>query len=204
MGSENRTDRLPPDARKILNFWFDDPAVADSEYGQERRIWFHKDPAFDQHVREQFMDNYEQARQGVYDDWLQTARSALALIVLLDQFPRNMFRGTPRSFEADSQALSVAQAAIARGYDRSLMPVERIFLYLPFEHSENLKHQDQSVAFFKSLIHAAPELQSSLEYAHRHHDVVARFGRFPHRKTILGRTSTPAEIEFLKQRGARF
>lgn len=195
---------MPEAVAQILNFWFDDPATANSAYGKERRVWFYKDPAFDQRIRDQFMDVYKQARQGIYTEWMQTHRGALALIVLLDQFSRNMFRGTPRSFEADTQALSVAQSAIAHGYDRALMPVERIFLYLPFEHSENLEHQDQAVALFEALIEIAPELLSSLQYAYRHRDVIARFGRFPHRNGILGRTSTPAEIAFLKQPGSRF
>ena len=191
-------------AAKILTFWFDDPTQPGSEYGQERRIWFHKDPTFDQRIREQFLTSYEQARQGTYEDWQQTSREALALAVLLDQFPRNMFRGTPRSFEAVDQALVVAQAAIAHGFDQALIPVERIFLYLPLEHSENLDHQNQSVALFEALVQAAPTLHSTLEYAYRHHDIITRFGRFPHRNKILGRPNTPGEAAFLKQRGSHF
>ena len=205
MSRENNTASLPPAVTKILSFWFGDPAAMGSEYGKERRIWFHKDPTFDQHVRDEYLTCYEQARQGACDDWLQTPHGTLALIVLLDQFPRNLFRGTSRSFEADQQALSVAQSAIAQGYDQSLLlPVERLFLYLPFEHSENLEHQEQSVTLFQALIQIAPELHSTLEYAYRHRDVIARFGRFPHRNDLLGRSSTPAEIEFLQQPGSRF
>ncbi|MEM9004371.1 MAG: DUF924 family protein [Cyanobacteria bacterium P01_F01_bin.86] len=191
-------------ATEILAFWFDDPTAPESEYGQERRLWFHKDPAFDQQVRERFLAIYEQARQGIYDGWQQTSQGALALIILFDQFPRNMFRGTPKSFEADSQALAIAQRVIAQGGDRALIPVERMFLYLPFEHSENMDHQNQAVALFEALIQETPALHSTLDYAHRHRDVIARFGRFPHRNDSLGRTSTPAEEVFLAQPGSRF
>lgn len=189
---------------EILTFWFGDPALPHSEYGQARQIWFRKDPAFDQQVRSRFLPHYEAARRGDCDRWTQAPKGALALIVLLDQFPRNMFRDTPRSFEADPQALAVAQAAIAQGYDAALLPVERQFLYLPLEHSENLTHQHQAVTLFEALVQTAPALQDALQYAYRHRDVIARFGRFPHRNQILGRVSTPEEAAFLRQRGSRF
>ncbi|NEQ33679.1 MAG: DUF924 domain-containing protein [Leptolyngbya sp. SIO4C5] len=191
-------------ARHILNFWFGDPAAPATEYGQQRDIWFKKNQAFDQQVRQQFLAVYEQARQGTYADWTQTPKGALALTVLLDQFPRNMFRGTPQSFATDGQALAIAQSAVAQGRDRSLLPVERLFFYLPFEHSEDIAHQNQAVALFEALVQAAPELQSTLDYAYRHRDVIARFGRFPHRNAILGRESTPEEEAFLQQPGSRF
>ncbi|NER80880.1 MAG: DUF924 domain-containing protein [Leptolyngbya sp. SIO1D8] len=191
-------------AAEILTFWFGDPAVADGDYGQQRRIWFHKDPEFDQQVRERFLETYELARTGLYDGWGETPPGALALVVLLDQLPRNMFRGLPKSFEADAQALAVAQQAIAQGFDLALIPVERVFLYLPLEHSEDMAHQDQSVALFEVLVQDIPELQTTLDYAYRHRDVIGRFGRFPHRNEILGRLSTPEEVQFLQQRGSRF
>ena len=191
-------------ATQILNFWFDAPATPDSEYGQQRRIWFKKDPVFDRQIREQFAEIYEQARLGNHDHWLATPKEALALTVLLDQFSRNMFRDTPQSFEADDQSLRVAQSAIARHHDQALLPVERMFFYLPFEHSENLDHQNQAVAYFEALVQVAPELHSSLDYAYRHQSVIAKFGRFPHRNLILARTSTPAELDFLAQPGSGF
>jgi uncharacterized protein (DUF924 family) len=195
---------LPTPAIAILNFWFDDPAASDSQYGQQRQVWFKKDPDFDQQVRERFLDTYGQARQGAYQDWADTARGALALIILLDQLPRNMFRGTPKCFESDAQALAIAQGAIAQQYDQALIPVERLFLYLPLEHSENLTHQEQCVALFEALVQDEPELQTTLDYAYRHRDVIARFGRFPHRNEVLGRASTPEEETFLQQPGSRF
>lgn len=191
-------------ATDILLFWFDDPTVPDSEYGQQRQIWFRKDPEFDRQVRERFLKTYEQARQGHYDHWLNQPKNALALTILLDQFPRNMFRGTPKSFEADGQALAVAQRAIAQHHDQVLIPIERMFFYLPWEHSENLQHQQQAVAYFEKLVATAPELQNTLDYAYRHRDVIAQFGRFPHRNDILGRPSTPAEVAFLQEPGSRF
>ena len=191
-------------ATQILDFWFDVPTAPNSEYGQQRRIWFKKDPVFDRQIREQFAEIYQQARLGKYDHWLDTPKKALALTVLLDQFSRNMFRGTPQSFAADAQALRVAQSAIARQYDAALLPVERMFFYLPFEHSENLAHQNQAVAYFEALVQVAPELKSTLDYAYRHRSVIAEFGRFPHRNSILSRTSTPAELDFLAQPGSGF
>lgn len=189
---------------RILIFWFGDPAAENSEYGQQRKIWFRKDPAFDHAVKDRFLDTYETVRQGNLTDWLATPQTALALTLLLDQFPRNMFRGTERCFETDSQALEVAQTALSKGFDQSLLPVERMFLYLPYEHSENLTHQATAIALFESLVQTDPELRSALDYAHRHRDVIARFGRFPHRNAALGRKSTSAEEAFLKQPGARF
>lgn len=191
-------------SQAILNFWFGDPTDPSSEYGQPRRIWFKKNPDFDAAIRQQFYADYERAAAGQLDAWKQQPQSCLALILLLDQFPRNMFRGTARSFATDPQALAVAQHAIAQGHDQSLMPVARQFVYLPFEHSEDLHHQGQAVAYFEALVQQAPELHSALDYAYRHRDVIARFGRFPHRNEILGRETTPAEAEFLAQPGARF
>lgn len=198
------TRSFPETAKQILTFWFDDPTAPDSEYGQQRQVWFRKNAAFDQQIREMFLPTYELARQGQLDDWQNAPTTALALTILLDQFPRNMFRGTSRSFEADEQALQIAQAAIAQQHDHALLPVERIFFYLPFEHSENLAHQHQAVALFEVLVQAAPDLQSTLDYAYRHRDVIARFGRFPHRNSILGRTNTPEEEAFLQEPGSRF
>lgn len=188
----------------ILHFWFGHPADPESEYGQQRQVWFRKDPEFDQQIRDRFATIYDQARRGELADWIDAPRSALALTLLLDQCPRNMFRGSARCFEADAQALATAQGAIARQYDQALLPVERMFFYLPFEHSENLDHQHQSVNLFEALVQGAPELQSTLDYAYRHRDVIAQFGRFPHRNEDLGRPSTAAELAFLRQPGSRF
>ena len=188
----------------ILNFWFGAPGDKSSEYGQLRKVWFKKDPIFDNMIRTRFLSDYERAAADQLTHWRQAPKSALALILLLDQFPRNLFRRHSRSFATDAQALATAQAAIAQQFDQPLLPVERLFLYLPFEHSENLAHQNQSVDWVRLLADQHPDMESTLEYAVRHRDIIARFGRFPHRNQILGRATTPEEAEFLKQRGSRF
>lgn len=188
----------------ILTFWFDHPKAPGSEYGRQRSVWFKKDPAFDETIRAHFLSDYEQAAAGQLAHWLGQPRDCLALIVLLDQFPRNLFRQSPRSYATDELALTAARYAIAQGYDQALLPVERIFIYLPFEHSEALADQETSVRLASALAEQSPELISILDYAIRHQAVIQRFGRFPHRNEVLGRPSTPAEAEFLTQPGSRF
>lgn len=194
----------PKRAQAVLNFWFDDPSDPDSEYGQQRKIWFKKDPKFDELVRRRFESDYENARAGELNAWMQSPRSGLALILLLDQIPRNIFRGSPRSFATDPQALAVARHGIDHRWDGSLIPVERVFLYLPFEHSENFADQNTSLQLFQSLVQDHPELKTTLEYAEKHRHVIQRFGRFPHRNAVLHRQTTPEEAEFLKQPGSGF
>jgi uncharacterized protein (DUF924 family) len=136
--------------------------------------------------------------RGELDRWKATPLASLALVIVLDQFSRNMFRETPRAFSADSPALAVAASVIERGFDRLLSPVERTFMYLPFEHAEDLAAQRRSLALFEAL---DPD---DMQYVKRHYEIIARFGRFPHRNAILGRESTAEEIEFLKQPGSSF
>lgn len=188
-------------AEKILDFWFGQPEQAN--YGKPRQIWFIKKPKFDLEVRTRFLADYEQAAAGKLDNWKNSAQSCLALILLLDQFSRNMFRGTPQAFATDWQALSASQYAVSQGYDRDLLPVQRWFIYCPFEHSENLDHQNQAVALFEQL-GDDPDSADAINYAIRHREVILRFGRFPHRNAILGRVSTPEEEEFLQQPGSSF
>ncbi|MEO1069068.1 MAG: DUF924 family protein [Cyanobacteria bacterium J06638_6] len=189
---------------KILRFWFGDPQDPQGEYGQPRQVWFKKDAAFDDRIRRLFLTDYERAAAGELDGWHQEVRSCLALVLLLDQFPRNLFRGEARSFATDSAALAVADYAVERGYDQQVLPVERMFFYLPLEHSEDLSDQDRCVALVRSLAADHPELQSYLDYAQRHRLVIQRFRRFPHRNEILGRATTAEEAEFLQQPGSRF
>ena len=186
---------------EILHFWFGQPD--EPNYGKQRSFWFTKKSDFDQEVRTHFLKNYEQAVAGQLDHWQKSPKSCLALILLLDQFPRNMFRGTAQAFATDPQALSAAQHAVANGFDQQLLTVERWFIYLPFEHSENLEHQNQCVELFATLSND-PDSAATLDYALRHRSVIERFGRFPHRNEILGRATTPEEAEFLKQRGSSF
>lgn len=188
----------------ILRFWFGDSQTEEASYQQRRKLWFGKHPEFDAAIRQQFHTTYEQAAAGELEHWQQFPLGCLALVIVLDQFPRNMFRDTPRAFATDPQALRVAQQTILQKFDQRLKPIQRIFIYLPFEHSENLEHQNQSVAFSRQLQIDAPELSDVFDYAVRHRVVIERFGRFPHRNRFLGRESTPEEIEFLKQPGSSF
>ena len=188
----------------VLHFWFGDPKAPKGEYGHQRRCWFQKDSDFDETIRRKFWTIFEQAAAGQLYPWQDQPRSCLALVVLLDQFPRNLFRGDPRSFATDSQALEISEHALARQYDQQVLPVERLFFYLPLEHSENLAHQHRSVALFEVLARHSPEFKSTLDYAYRHRDVIAQYDRFPHRNAILGRESTVDEAAFLKQPGSRF
>jgi len=188
-------------ANQILDFWFGKPDEAD--YGKPRKVWFTKNPEFDQEVRSRFLIDYQQAAAGHLDDWKASPLGCLALIILLDQFPRHMFRGQPQAFATDPQALAYAQHTVAQGFDKELLPIQRGFVYLPFEHSENLAHQRQAIELFSTL-KDYPECASGVDYAHRHLKVIERFGRFPHRNEILGRETTPEEAEFLKQPGSSF
>lgn len=187
----------PPD---VLDFWFGAPGSA--EYGRVRALWFEKSPATDDAIRARFGAAVEAALHGAFEDWRTTPRGALALILLLDQFTRNVFRDTPRAFAGDARALATAQALVERGDDRSLTPYERQFAYLPFEHSEDRAAQETSLRLFTQL--ARDGVPEALEWARKHYDVIARFGRYPHRNAILGRESTPEELEFLQQPGSRF
>ncbi len=191
-------DSTVTDSQSILDFWFGTPA------GDYRQQWFRKDSTLDAQIKTRFTDVYWTMVASPPNLPLPTAKASLARIIVLDQFARNMFRGTPQSFAADAQALATAARAIDQGDDMELLPVERLFLYMPFEHSENLAHQNRSVAYFESLVMDAPDLDHCLDYARRHREVITRFGRFPHRNEILGRPSTEAELAFLKQPGSRF
>jgi uncharacterized protein (DUF924 family) len=155
-----------------------------------------KDAAFDAEVRERFSDLHQRLVQN--PEWLDEARDCLARVIVLDQFPRNMYRGTPRAFASDALALEAAKHMVAKGWDRGLLPVEKQFVYLPFEHSESLADQERACELMRPL---GEELY---DWALRHKRIIERFGRFPHRNEILGRASTPEEIEFLKQPGSSF
>jgi uncharacterized protein (DUF924 family) len=188
-------------ADAILEFWFGKPDEAD--YGKYRKAWFTKNPEFDDEVRSRFLHVYNQAAAGELDDWKTTPQGCLALIILLDQFPRNMFRGQPQAFATDPQALAYARHAVTQCFDKELPKLQRWFVYLPFEHSENLADQHRCVELCEQL-GDEPEMREVIDYAYRHLRVIERFGRFPHRNQILGRETTPEEAEFLKQPGSSF
>ena len=182
-------------AADVLAFWFADGPET------RRAVWFQKDDAFDA-ACEAFRPARDAAKAGAHDDWAATADGTLALLILLDQLSRNLYRGSAEAFAADAKALGIARAAVARGFDQALHPVQRMFLYLPYEHAEDLATQDESVRLFETMRDALGEL--TIDYAHRHRDVIRRFGRFPHRNAALGCASTPEEVEYPAQPGAGF
>lgn len=187
--------------RDVLDFWF-----ADGPDGY-RLAWFKRDDAFDAEIRTRFGPLVAPARAGSLDDWASTPEGALALFLVLDQFPRNLFRGSPEAFASDAHALTLARRIVLGArLDLALTPTQRVFLYLPFEHAEDMAAQDLSVALFEGLrdhpAHAAAN--GTIDYAWRHRAVIAQFGRFPHRNAVLGRESTPAELTYLAQPGAGF
>jgi uncharacterized protein (DUF924 family) len=196
---------VPPCARDVLDFWFgpaDDPG-----HLQMRAQWFRKDEAFDASILERFGTLIDKALIGEIDTWVApplTALPALAQVVVLDQFTRNAFRNSARMYAGDAMALQSARTLVASGLDRQLSGVQRLFVYLPFEHAEDLAHQRTSVQLFEQLGRDEPALAGLLDWAQRHHDVVERFGRFPHRNALLGRRSSVEELEFLRQPGSSF
>jgi uncharacterized protein (DUF924 family) len=174
----------------VLRFWFVELKPAQ---------WFKTDAALDAEIKHRFEPLLSALTRRVPPEWLATPRVTLAAVIVLDQFPRNMYRGTPRAFASDATALRVAEAAVAGNMDKALSTQERQFLYLPFEHVENTALQAKSVALYEALGDAR-----ALDYARRHKAIIDRFGRFPHRNAILGRASTPEETEFLKEPGSSF
>jgi len=190
-----------PAWQPILDFWF--LAVGDPGHGKARPEWFRKDPAFDALIHQRFGEEIGRALGGAFVEWDPDPRGALARILLLDQFTRNTFRDTPRAFAGDALALAAAREMVDAGRDRMLDAVGRWFAYLPFEHAEDMAMQDRSVELLRALA-TESGMEEILDYAVRHRDIVARFGRFPHRNRILGRASTPEETEFLKLPGSGF
>ena len=183
-------------AEKVLRFWFADKPGSRESMIQPR--WFFPTPEFDRLCTTQFLASYEDAAHGRLEDWKNEPRSCLALVLLLDQFPRNMFRGTARAFATDPKAREISRHAIASGFDRELSPLMRMFLYLPLEHSENLPDQLDSVRLARALAAERSDQAEALKYAEQHLEVIRRFGRFPSRNRALARQSTQEEIDFLK------
>jgi uncharacterized protein (DUF924 family) len=181
---------------EILDFWFGEGAEA------PRDFWFSKSESVDAEMRSRFGALVEEALVGSLDHWTATPEGTLALILLLDQFTRNIFRDTPRAFAGDPAALGLARSMVQSGLDGRFDALRRWFIYLPFEHSERLEDQYESLRLFGEL--AREGQPGPLEWAQKHFDVISRFGRFPHRNEILGRASTPEESEFLRQPGSRF
>ena len=186
-------------AREVLEFWFG----GGEDYGKRHNRWFAKDPAFDAELRVRFALLLGKLAAGAHREWLEESDACLARIIVLDQFSRQIHRSSPRAFATDSLALQAARHAVSHGYDAAMLPVERLFSYLPFEHGESLADQERACSLMEPLARF-PETADALRFAVAHRDVIARFGRFPHRNALLGRASTPEEIEFLKQPGSAF
>ena len=190
-------------AESIVEFWFAAPEAS----GTNSR-WFQSDEEFDTRIRDSFQSLLPRASQGEFESWGQNPDSWLAYILLTDQFPRNIFRGSEKAFAFDHLALHMARRGLAQGLDRRLTILERVFAYLPFEHSESMEDQNLACALMRQLNEEAPEdqaqwIQSSLEFAELHRDIIARFGRFVHRNATLRRASSEAELDYLKE-GKRF
>ena len=193
---------MSSEAIDVLAFWFGVPGEAD--YGAQRTLWFRKSEATDREIARRFGALIERALGGELSAWAGQADTALAHLLVLDQFTRNVFRDTPRAFAGDARALAAARAMVAARHDEALLPVQRAFVYLPFEHAEDLAAQDEAVRLFTRLVAAAPALADMLDYAQRHRAVIQRFGRFAHRNAILGRASTAEEAAFLLEPGSSF
>jgi uncharacterized protein (DUF924 family) len=189
---------LPERAAALLDFWFG--PIGDPDRERHRGIWFKATEEFDAALRREFLADYEAASAGALHSWETTAEGALALVLLLDQVPRNIFRETPRAYATDAAACAVADRALECGFDRQVPPAWRLFFYMPFHHSEDIADQRRSVALFDALPRHPDRRGSLRRYGCPYIEVIERFGRFPHRNEILDRKSTPAEIAFMAER----
>ncbi|MBX8623890.1 MULTISPECIES: DUF924 family protein [Pseudomonas] len=193
----------------LLDWWFGHAESATEVTAQQGGLWFGKKDSQDLEARERFGVFVDQALAGELTEWTQRPEGWLALVLLLDQLPRMIFRDTPKAFSGDLRAQKLVAQGIAADFDRQLKPIQRLFIYLVFEHCENLAVQNEAVSRFIKLVAEQPEAErgvfaDNLDYAERHQKVIARFGRFPHRNAVLGRESTVEELEFLKEPGSRF
>ncbi|PTR26882.1 DUF924 family protein [Pseudomonas sp. GV085] len=193
----------------LLDWWFGSSESAREVAAQKRKLWFGKRDSQDLEARERFGDWTEQALAGGLTEWMQHPEGWLALVLLLDQIPRMIFRDIPKAFAGDLRAQKLVAQGIAADYDRQLQPIQRVFIYLVFEHSEDLAVQNEGVSRYIELVAQQPEIDRALfsdylDYAERHQRVIAQFGRFPHRNAVLGRESTAKELEFLSKPGSRF
>jgi uncharacterized protein (DUF924 family) len=189
---------IPDRAAALLDMWFGPEGDPDCE--RHREIWFKSTEEFDAALRREFLADYESAAAGALQSWEASPEGALALLLLLDQVPRNIFRGSPRAYATDAVARVAADRALERGFDQMVPPAWRLFFYMPFHHSENIADQRRSLALSNSLPRNPDRGGSLRRYGCTYHEVIERFGRFPHRNEILGRESTPAETAFMAER----
>lgn len=199
---------------KIFRFWFHSltDEIPIDKKSPPVSLWFNGGKSFDDEIRQKFLKDYLRARAGEFKEWEASARGRLALVIIFDQFSRNMFRNTPQAFETDALALELTQRSIKDGKDKELKLIERVFLYMPLMHAESFDAQEEGVRYFESLVeesgtkalHNEFYFKYNLAYARGHCDIIARFGRFPHRNKVLQRSPTPAEAEFLAKPGSAF
>jgi uncharacterized protein (DUF924 family) len=174
--------------QEIIDFWFSDDV---------KKLWFNSTPEFDQLLRERFQDTWEQASRGDLDHWTQTAQGCLALVIVLDQFPLNMFRESAQSYATEARSREVARVALEQEFDKTLALEQRAFLYMPYMHSEALSDQQLALRLF-----AQPGLEGNYRFSLHHHGIIEKFGRFPHRNEALGRRSSEAELDYLNSKEA--
>lgn len=196
-------------AAQVLGCWFGDVPGASQSMDERVRKWFAPDSGFDEQLAERFGSLPDRVARGEFAAWRTQPRSALASVLVLDQFPRNLFRGQPRAFAYDPLALKACRDALDKGFDLRLEPIEAVFMYMPLEHAEDPESQERCVSLFESLSGRAPlEMKEHFsrftDYARRHQEVIRRFGRFPHRNEVLGRESTPEESAYLASGGDTF
>lgn len=197
------------DPEDVLGFWFADAETGPEAIARRNQIWFQGGAPFDRECTKRFAATLASASSGELDSWLESPRTRLALIVLLDQFSRNVYRGTTAAYQQDARALAACTEGIEKGHDRQLSPIERTFFYLPMEHAEDRRVQHLSVQHFEALAVEAPEelraqLLANAGYARQHRDIIERFGRFPHRNAVLGRACTADEDAYLADDAPRF
>lgn len=195
--------------QRVIEFWFGTSGSEAERAEAKSALWWSGKPETDEDIRARFADLHARAVSGQLEDWAETAKGRLALIIVLDQFSRNLHRGTADAFACDARAVALVLEGVGRGHDTELSTIERHFFYMPLMHSEELAEQDRGIELFAANLESAePALREScesfLDFAHRHRDIVARFGRFPHRNETLGRTSTNEELAFLEQPGSSF
>ncbi|MDH3413125.1 MAG: DUF924 domain-containing protein [Gammaproteobacteria bacterium] len=200
---------MSDDCEEIIYFWLGDAPGSVKALEQRKRMWFSADPQLDAEIESRFGALLARQAAGANEKWKATPRGRLGLILLLDQFPRNVHRGTAKAFAFDPQALDLCQTGIDAGLDQALEPLERMFFYMPLQHAEALGPQDRSVALFESLAKTRPAEQraffeQALEFAREHRELISRFGRFPHRNRVLGRISSVEETAYLESGGATF
>ncbi len=201
--------RMPAASEAVLEFWFGNAANDPEAAAARNGVWYAANARFDAEILERFGTTLDDARHGRLDAWVHAPHGALALVIVLDQFPRNVWRGDARCFACDAAALAHARAAVEAGHLDALTPPERVFLTMPYQHAESLDVQRQSVALYERLVDECDEpwrdfARNALDFARRHHDIVARFGRFPHRNGMLGRSDTGEERRWLDEGGETF